>query len=212
MGKREPKIKQAPKKKYDLIVGENKKGGTKEGAEVYLVLSQAVEQYKQQTHASGKWGAAWMIGLKKNKDGLLVLGRMKKCSELEKQLHGYDGIILLNQEAWRAMSAEQRIALVHHELCHIEPVMDAATDEQLYDGHGNLRWRVRKHDLEEFREVVEAHGLYKDDLRRFVGVAIRRGQLPPQLPGMESEEPKPAPPLKRDIRKERSSVAPGPAN
>lgn len=204
------KIKQ-PQKKYDLIVPESKRGGTKEGTEIYLVIAQAIEQYKDSTHRAGVFGAAWMIGQKKNRDGLLILGKMKRCSELEKQLHGYDGLVLLNQEAWRTMTPEQRIALVHHELCHIEPVMDAEGDEQLYDGHGNLRWRVRKHDIEEFREVVEAHGLYKDDLRRFVGVAIKRAEAP-ALPGMESEAPMatPIPASAKSRRRAQPAAESGP--
>lgn len=195
MGRRGgPKKVKAPVKKYDLIVAEGKgKDGTKEGSEVYLALDQAVEQYKHDTHRNGVWGAAWMIGQKKNRDGLLILGKMKRCTELEKQLHGYDGIVLLNQEAWRRMTAEQRMALMHHELCHVEPVMDNEGVEQVLNGHGHLRWRVRKHDIEEFAEVIAAHGLYKDDLRRFVGAAVKREGKNPSLFGPDPADAPPPP-------------------
>jgi hypothetical protein len=46
------------------------------------------------------------------------------------------------------------------------------------DERGRPVWRVRKHDIEEFREVVERHGCYKSDLEAFVKAALEARETP----------------------------------
>ncbi len=46
---------------------------------------------------------------------------------------------------------------------------EPATDER-----GRRVYRIRKHDLEEFRAIVERYGCYKRDLEDFA-VVLRRG-------------------------------------
>lgn len=163
------KKKAQPKsrKLYDLITID-----TEEGKEVFKLLDQVKKQWKEDLHKA-RVGAAWMIGKKPDKDGRIVLGRMKKCSELERQIHSLDAILILNQEHWRVFSKEQRLALVHHELCHLAQAEDANGDQAI-DGHGSLKWRLVRHDIEEFRAVVAAHGCYKNDLAEFVAATLKR--------------------------------------
>lgn len=59
-------------------------------------------------------------------------------------------------DEWARATAEHRRALVDHELCHFA-----------IDDEGQLA--IRGHDLEEFTAVVERHGLWRDDVRRFAG-------------------------------------------
>lgn len=116
-------------------------------------------------------GAAWRRKLKRDKDGLLVLGKCVKASDLNKQFSDLDFVIVLNQEAWASLSDAQRTALLDHELCHANVAKDknGAVKE---DEDGRPVFRVRKHDLEEFREIVSRHGCYKADIEEFVRTAM----------------------------------------
>lgn len=65
-------------------------------------------------------------------------------------------VMEISWNEWRRASAEERAALVDHELCHF------AVDEE-----GALS--IRGHDLEEFTAVVLRHGLWREDVQRFAG-------------------------------------------
>ncbi len=56
--------------------------------------------------------------------------------------------------------------LLDHELSHFTAPSA--------DKHGNLRWAIREHDLQEFSEVVRRHGICTGDHRRLIAAA---GQL-----------------------------------
>src|SRR5512140_189551 len=110
MSRRGRKPKSAPRKTYDLITKE-----TEEGKEVLGLIAEVKKRFKEGLHPA-RIGAAWMVGKKPDRDGRLTLGRLKKCSELERQLHHLDALVLLNQDRWRLLSGSQRLALVHHEM------------------------------------------------------------------------------------------------
>lgn len=120
-------------------------------------------------------GAAWRYRIKRDKDGLLVLGKCRKASDLDREFADLDFVVILNAEAWRHLTAAQRRALVDHELTHADVARDAA-GEAKRDDRGRPVWRVRKHDLEEFRSVVERHGSYKADIEEFVRAAMSAGR------------------------------------
>lgn len=170
------KGKPKPKKSYALISGD-----TEEGASALKLLARAIEKFRPELEGA-RIGVAWNIGKKPDKDGFLQLGRMKRLAELDREMLHLDAIVILNQEQWRVMNPDQQLALMHHELCHLEPARDNE-GEQAIDGHGNLRWRGRRHDIEEFRAVIAEHGYYKNDLAEFVSAALKRDRNPtPQLP------------------------------
>ncbi len=186
---RRRKAKADPRKAYDLI-GQS----TDEGKEVLDLIAEVKKRWKDDLREA-RIGAAWMIGKKADKDGRLQLGRLRKCSELERRYHRLDAIVLLNQDAYRRLAKPQRLALVHHELCHLAESLDS-NGEVAYDGHGERKWRIVKHDIEEFREVVAVHGCWKSELSFFVRATIEKDpqlslynlkdvpgeQLPPQPP------------------------------
>jgi hypothetical protein len=120
----------------------------------------------------------WRWGLKPDKDGRLVLGRCKKASDLDHALAEYDFAIMLNHGAWAALNDRQRRALVDHELMHAAVSYDKNGDVER-DEDGRPKWRIRKHDLEEFRDIVERHGCYKGDIEDFVRAAA--GNRAPSL-------------------------------
>lgn len=70
------------------------------------------------------------------------------------------------------------MALLDHELCHAAPSLDDETLDVKYDERGRPVWRVRKHNIEEFTEVVERHGLWKKDLERFAEAIAKKRRMP----------------------------------
>lgn len=119
---------------------------------------------------------AWKKGWRADRDGRLILGQCRKAADLQRELAPYDFVILLNHEAWREFTVDKKKALLDHELCHAAPLLDTKTGLQKQDERGRLLWRIRKHDIEEFREIVQRHGCYKADLQAFAEAVIEAKQ------------------------------------
>jgi len=94
--------------------------------------------------------------------GSIVLGAAQKVSEKYKVHFPYDFLITLALDQWQNMSDVGKKAVVDHELCHC-----TLTERG---------WGIRDHDIEEFREVVERHGLYKSDLMAFA-MAVKEAPI-----------------------------------
>lgn len=177
-----PRLRKTPKPKkpsYERIDRKTDPLG------VYDELDRCLEKYRKDLKEEKcQIALAWRYGLKRNRDGQLVLGRCRKVSELDKQYAGFDFIIILNREAWENLEPSQREALVHHELCHAAISLDANGNIKK-DARERTCFRLRKHDIEEFGDVVAAHGCYKSDLSDFVIAAVN-SKLPPQpsIPGL----------------------------
>jgi hypothetical protein len=162
---------------------------TADRREVYPILDRLVEKRRPDL-SEANIALAWRFGFKRNKDGQLVLGKCKKVSELDKQFQGHDFVIILNSEAWEHLSDEQREALVFHELCHAAIAEDQNGNPKK-DARGRQVYRIKKHDIEEFGDVVALYGCYKQDLENFVATAMRSPK-PPQRTLLDGlEEPKP---------------------
>lgn len=98
-------------------------------------------------------------------NGKVVLGKARKVSGLNAYLafrsmvddegdapQNVSGffVIEIAYDTWQALTPSQRIALVDHEMSHIGP-----------DG-------MRSHDVEEFRGVIERHGVWRPALEEFI--------------------------------------------
>lgn len=124
---------------------------------------------------------AWHRGLKPDADGRLVLGKTKKCSDLDRELASFDFVIVLNRDFWLDTLTKnfQREALLDHELCHCEVTLDE-DGEPKRDERDRVVYRTRKHDIEEFSDVVRRHGVWRHDLERFafsLATGPRQGSL-----------------------------------
>lgn len=162
------KVKRSKKVNVALIKPETNFGG-------YKIMAELIEQHH--THLTdAKIALAWMYGKKSDVDGRLVLGRAKKGSDLDRDMHGFDFVILLNHEAYTAASFTkgQQTALLDHELTHCEVSKDT-NGEPKTDERGRTVYRMRGHDVEEFREVVARHGTWKSDLEGFAQAALQNG-------------------------------------
>jgi hypothetical protein len=143
--------------------------------EPYLILQEMLAQHHPHL-AEANIGLAWQKGWNADKDGRLTLGQCRKASDLDRARTGQDAVILLNRYVWEdpEFGPAQKRALIDHELCHLALALDPE-GEPKFDELGRVCYRMRKHTIEEFHEIVDRHGLYKSDLQSFAE-AIRRKQ------------------------------------
>lgn len=94
--------------------------------------------------------------------GKVTLGQAGKVPEQWQYLTGHDLVVIINGDAWPALTDRQKVALVDHELCHFEKGIDAA---------GDPKWCLVSHDVEEFTGVIQRHGLWTPDVEQFVSEA-----------------------------------------
>lgn len=156
--------------------------------EPYKVLNFVREKWHKEMEYA-KIGLAWRKALKADKDGHLMLGKCVKQSELTREFAAYDFIIVLNREVWNDLlfSDEKKKALVDHEMCHAAQSLDEF-GEQKYDERGRAIYRNRKHDIEEFRDIVTRHGCYKKDLELFAEALLKKRAMP-LLEKIEDQQP-----------------------
>lgn len=89
----------------------------------------------------------------RKRNGRRRLGSAEKCSPKNKAMHGYDFLIMLDYEFWHH-NEDKQAPLLYHELLH------CSVKE-------NGEPAMRAHDIEEFGEVVNAYGMWKQDIKHF---------------------------------------------
>lgn len=159
-----------------------------EGHEAYKLLDEVRDKWHEDLYGA-KIALAYRKRLKRDRDGILMLGKCIKVSDLQKEFCPFDFIILLNREVWQdtAFDKKKRLALLDHEMCHAELSLDKQLDRRT-DEKGRTVYRVRKHDIEEFRSVVEHHGCYKADLEKFAESLLKKKGMP-LLANLEDKSP-----------------------
>lgn len=103
------------------------------------------------------------------KDGRAQLGKVRKVSSVYQALVEADFIITLNYEAWQKLTPDKRRALLDHQLCHCQPKID---DMGMVEG-----WKTRKHDFEEFAEVIDRHGPWDRQVQVAGNVILKQKHL-----------------------------------
>jgi hypothetical protein len=142
----------------------------------YRVLKEV--RNKDHAHlAEAKIGLAWRMGWKADTDKHLKLGQCRKRGDLDRELDQFDFIILLNDEAWPRLTEDQKRALIDHELCHAALSMDADGGPK-YNDRDRLVCRIKRHEVEEFRCIVERHGLWTQDLSAIAQAAVNDSKRP----------------------------------
>lgn len=76
-------------------------------------------------------------------------------------------IIEIAEAVWNVLDHAGRKALLDHELCHLEVTID---------DDGDAKLSLAAHDVEEFEQVIRRHGLWRDNVRRFVKVGADTGR------------------------------------
>jgi hypothetical protein len=158
------KQKKRKKVSYSLIERDSPVGEA-----MYDMLADIVREHHDELHETkARIALAWNMAWQPDVDGRLTLGKCKKASDLDRELAAFDFVIVLNMEFWQSADVKdwQRRALLDHELCHATVKLDEAGDPVI-DERGRTVFRTRKHDIEEFSQVVARHGCYKRDLEHF---------------------------------------------
>lgn len=155
--------------------------GEDERPDLYEVMRELLDEHHDELDGAVVqlvWRRSW----KSDKDDRLILGQAVIPGRVDRLTHGVDLRVLLNYEVYNSVnfSREQQRALIDHELQHFAPALDEDTMEQKVGADGLREWRKRKHNLEEFREIVARHGQWKSDIQDFVRTAMEAG-IPEQL-------------------------------
>lgn len=85
-----------------------------------------------------------------------------------------DFLILIDRNIWQGLDADQKLALVDHELSHMAQATEDDGETPKFHKDGSPVWTIRGHDLEEFCGVVERRGLWSEDLREMARAIIDR--------------------------------------
>lgn len=114
--------------------------------------------------------------------GKLVFGRCRKVTGLNAFLARENAprdedeepdfgdpffVIEIAERVWQVLEPHQRRALVDHELCHAAVIRDEEDVPKL---------SIRPHDVEEFTDIVNRHGLWEEGLQDFVAEALATQQ------------------------------------
>lgn len=122
---------------------------------------------------------AWCYTWKQDKHGKLKLCDVKRASEVDRQLHEQDFVIMLNDETWNHsdFTDEQRRALMDHALCMMD-VSEDADGEIRVDENDRVVYTIRKPDIVEFTECVARNGIWTHELESFAGALAEHKERP----------------------------------
>ena len=147
------------------------------GRPIYEQLYALIDEHHDAlSKANVRIAIAWSLQWKPDADGRTKLGECKKASDLDRELAPYDFVILLNREFWLngKVTKGMRAAVLDHEICHAAVAYDD-NGEPKTDERGRTVFRVRKHDIEEFNDVIARHGCYRHEIEEFAA-AIERAE------------------------------------
>lgn len=138
---------------------------------------------------------AWCYTWKPDKHGNVKLSDTKRAGEVDRQLHNYDFVIILNDTAWNhsTFTDAQKIASMDHALCACD-VSEDADGEVRVDENDRTVFTIRKPDIQEFSECFARHGVWNKDLEHMVGIVLQHEQEARERPllgsPLKQEEPK----------------------
>ena len=176
------KAKGEKKVKVELVEEFEGRGADRRQTEPYAILAQLQDKYHAHL-AEARIAIVWRLEVTAGRDGKFVLGWAKKATDLDREFSEHDLLVILNRDAWDDLSLAQREALIDHELSHFAVIEKEGAPVR--DERGRVCYRLRKHDLEEFRDVVARHGLYLQDVVEFAAVcaAAKKTPLFPDVAG-----------------------------
>jgi hypothetical protein len=157
------------------------------GHPMYRLLAELITAHHEDL-AGARIALAWCTSWSPDVDGRVTIGKCKRASDLDRELAAFDFVILLSRSFWldTRVSDAQRTALLDHELCHAAVKLDRR-GEPAVDDRGRVIYRTRKHDIEEFTQIVARHGCYKADLEAFAKAIATKG-VPEFTPCVECRD------------------------
>ena len=97
------------------------------------------------------------------KGGIDILGKTRKISGPLEYLLELDFLIEVAADKWVELNNERRTALVDH-------LLERCTGEE-NEKSGEMVWKIREPDVQEFASILRRHGAWNDQLTGFVSVA-----------------------------------------
>jgi len=97
------------------------------------------------------------------KGGLEVAGRAKKITGFMEWVIECDFLIEVALDKWNELDSPQRTALVDH-------LLERCSGEE-DEKSGEMRWKIRDPDVQEFSSILDRHGAWHDGLACFVSIA-----------------------------------------
>lgn len=150
---------------------------TDHGAAMYHLLGELVERRNPDvSHA--RFAMGWCTSWKGDVDGHVTVGKIRKASDLDKELAPYDFVMLLAKWFWEDVNVPPRTreAIIANELEKCALVYDRLTGEPKYDERGRPLFRLRKYDVQGFKSVVAEYGEYMSNIEDFAK-ALREAAL-----------------------------------
>jgi hypothetical protein len=150
------KPKKPKKIAYELI--------TDEGLLIYGLLKDLIE--RQHTHLlQARIALAWCTSWKRNVDGRLKQWACKRASELDRELHPYDFVILLNKNTWfePVVTDRHREAWLDAALCAAGVAHDT-TGEPVVDERDRMVYRIIDFDVVGHLANIARYGFHTRDL------------------------------------------------
>lgn len=96
------------------------------------------------------------------KDNSNYVGKCSLATGKWRYLIDYDFIIEVWDGYFDSASDHEREALLHHELMHIT----------FREKDGIIKWKTRRHDLEEFQDTAHMYGLWSSSLKAFAKIIM----------------------------------------
>jgi hypothetical protein len=97
------------------------------------------------------------------KGGKDVLGKARKLSGYQEWALEKDFVVEVALDKWNELNESQHTALVDH-------LLERCFGEE-EEGSGEMKWRLREPDVQEFSSILERHGAWHEDLVGFVSIA-----------------------------------------
>ena len=91
-------------------------------------------------------------------------GKCSKATGKWKHLTGMDYVVEVWDGFWKTATQIQKQALLYHELSHIDYKEDKDT--------GEITWKIKRHDVEEFFDVVKNYGIWDSKLKTLFAMEI----------------------------------------
>jgi len=119
---------------------------------VIHIAEQLIEQYHPWLREANI-GFIFRDEAQKQSDGRLVLAQAQRITAKLQVYLEYDFLIWVSKKDWEGhLTDAQREALIDHELCHCVRNMNTGA------------WAIRPHDVQEFWQIIQRHGLWSNDL------------------------------------------------
>lgn len=147
------------RKKATLKLIERKHAG--KITQPYKLLEELIAEHHPELR-DAKFIMLWKTGWRADKDGRLTHAKIIKATEAQREVWGdCDYMILLHRELWKCerFTEESRRHDIDHELYHAGPEIDDSTGEQRLDERDRPCWRIVKHKIETFPDLIERYGL-----------------------------------------------------